>query len=604
MLLKKVRLLSAAATVLFLCASVPGNADEDIEVVVTATRIEQSLAELPVTANVVTAEEIVASQARNVGEALELMPGVSVGRYGALGASSTVKVRGATSAQVLVMLDGRPLNTAQSGEVDLTDIPVADVERIELLRGPASSLYGAYALGGVVNIITKKGGGPAVTELSSAAGSLGFSDYSLSHSGGDGKLGYTFNVNKISSDGFRPNSAYDADSYSARADLTLDRDSSLTVSLRKYNGTKGVPGSETWLTPYATQWNDNSYLSLRYDRGLADGKVSADLYLHQDSIHYHDDDPFWPTDTSHDNDTLGLMLQRDGVIGAWRTVYGLDWRRDNIDSLTIGSHDAVTGAAYIQGERRLSDRLTLIAGGRYDSHSIYGSQFSPRLGTAYRLGGGLIRASFGQGFRPPVFQDLYWNEPPYMMGNPDLQPERSTAYEVGFEREMLGTEARFTLFRQDVDNLIRWGDNGAGVWTPMNIDQARLQGMEVELSRELRSGLKGFVSYTRLDAKNIVDDSRLPYSPENSLAAGLRFAFRQGLSGALSARMVDKQITAAGSSDTIPAYTSVDLQLSQQLFGNAGLVLAIDNLLNADYYERKGYPMPGRTVNVRLKWGF
>ncbi|MDD3927722.1 MAG: TonB-dependent receptor plug domain-containing protein [bacterium] len=190
MLFMKFRLLSAAVMVALLClpASAATTEDDDIEVVVTATRIEQPAAGLPVTVNVVKAEAITASQARNLGEAMSLLPGVVVKTQGSLGALTSVRVRGATSTQVLVMVDGRPLNSAQSGTVDLADIPVADVERIELLRGPGSSLYGAYALGGVINIITKKGGGPARTEVSSAAGSLGTSNYNLSHSGGEGKL--------------------------------------------------------------------------------------------------------------------------------------------------------------------------------------------------------------------------------------------------------------------------------------------------------------------------------------------------------------------------------------------------------------------------------
>jgi len=605
MLFKKFRLLSAAAMVALLCLPAAADTEDDIEVVVTATRIEQPAAGLPVTINVVKAEEITASQSRNVGEALSLLPGVVVKTQGSLGALTSVRVRGATSTQVLVMVDGRPLNSAQSGTVDLADIPVADVERIELLRGPGSSLYGAYALGGVINIITKKGGGPARTEVSSAAGSLGTSNYNLSHSGGEGKLGYTFDIDKTSSDGFRPNSAYDADSYSARADLSLDKASSLTLSLQKLNATKGVSGSETWPTPYATQWNDNNYLSLRYDRSDTGGKSFANIFFHQDNLRYRDDDPFWPTNTRHDNDALGLTLQRDSALGATgHLVYGLDWRHDNIDSLDLGRHSAVTRAAYVQGEMAATDRLTVIAGGRYDSHSIYGSQFSPRVGATYRLGGSLIRASAGQGFRPPVFQDLYWNEPPYMVGNPDLQPERSNAYELGLERELFNTSTRFTLFRQDVKNLIRWGDDGSGLWTPVNIDKARLQGMEVELSRDIRPGLNGFINYTWLDARNTLDDSRLAYNPENSAAAGLRFAAGKKTSGLLNARFVQKQLVASGDSAVIPGYTRVDLRLARQLVGDFGLVLAVDNLFDADYYEQDGYPMPGRTINVRVKWGF
>lgn len=604
MLFKEFRLLLvAAAVVLFsLPAAAETEIEADIEMVITATRIEQSLAELPVTVNVVKAEEIAASQSKNVGEALSLLPGVVVKAQGSWGALTSVRVRGATSTQVLVMVDGRPLNSAQSGTVDLTDIPVADVERIELLRGPGSSLYGAYALGGVINIITKKGGGPARTEVSSAAGSLGNSNYNLSHTGGEGRLAYSFNVEKASSDGFLPNSAYDADSYSVRADLTLDRDSSLILSLQKLNATKGVSGSESWPTPLATQWNDNSYISLRYDRSDGNGKSFANVFFHQNNLRYVDDDPSWPVDTRHDNNALGLALQRASALGATgHLVYGLDWRHDNIDSLSLGSHRAVTRAAYVQGEMAATDRLMVIAGGRYDSHSIYGSRFSPRVGATYRLGGSLIRGSAGQGFRPPVFQDLYWNEPPYMIGNLNLRPEHSNAYELGLEREIFNTAARFTLFRQDVKDMIRWGDDGSGVWTPANIDRARLQGLEVELTRELGPGLSGFVNYTWLDARNTLDNSRLLYSPENSAAAGLRFSRGRKLSGQLNARFIGKQ---TGSTAAMPGYTKIDLRLARQLVGDLDLVLGIDNLFDIDYYEQEGYPMPGRMVNVRVKWGF
>ncbi len=604
MLLKEFKLLLVAATAVLFClpAAAETETEADIEVVITATRIEQSVAELPVTINVVKAEEIAASQAKNAGEALSLLPGVVIKTQGSWGALTSVRVRGATSTQVLVMVDGRPLNSAQSGTVDLTDIPVADVERIELLRGPGSSLYGAYALGGVINIITRKGGGPAKTEVSSAAGSLGASNYNLSHTGGEGKLAYSFNVEKASSDGFLPNSIYDADSYSARADLALDRNSSLTLSLQKLNATKGVSGSENWPTPFATQWNDNSYISLRYDRSDGNGKSFVNAFLHQNNLRYRDDDPFWPVDTRHDNNSLGLSLQRDSVLGSTgHLVYGLDWRQDNIDSLSLGTHRAATKAAYVQGEMAATDRFMVIAGGRYDSHSIYGSRFSPRVGVTYRLGGSLIRGSVGQGFRPPVFQDLYWNEPPYMIGNPNLRPEHSNAYELGLERKIFSTDARFTLFRQDIKNLIRWGDNGFGVWSPRNIDQARLQGFEVELARELHPGLSGFVNYTWLDARNTLGNSRLPYSPENSAAAGLRFAEGRKLSGQLNARFIGKQ---TGSTTAISGYTKVDLRLARQLAGNIDLVLGIDNLFDIDYYEQDGYPMPGRTVNVRVKWGF
>lgn len=582
------------------------------EIVVTATKTEKDPKDVTQTVTVITADEIKKSGATNAAEVVRKAVGVSMQEYGPRGSVGQVTVRGAGSAQVLVLLDGRRLNSARSGGYNLTDLPVAldDIERIELVRGPSSALYGADAVGGVVNIITKQ---PVKNEsrITGAAGSHGYDALSVNNSGRSGGLFYSLSAGRETSDGYRANSDLAQRNIGGKLGYELGKDSSLSLNVNYLGKEIGVPGSLTWQTPFARQWTRDTVAGLEYKTRFSrelDMKVIG--YYNRETLRYIDADPFFPASSKHKGVTDGADVQFNRLAGSWNTVtMGVEARGDSVVSTDAGTHATRLMAGYFQDELSLGDSLIVVLGGRYDSHSVYGDQVNPRASARYLISGSgtVLRASAGRSFRAPTLNNLYWSDAWGNIGNPDLRPETAKEYEAGLEQP-LGKRAsmKVTGFNRKVKDLIDWQEYAPFQYTPVNIGRATVKGIEAETRIRLAEPLDWAINYTYINPVNETTGNKIYYTiPQTQVKSSLNMSVGAKMDVYFEGRMVENYVK-PGEDEW--KYSVMDAKVTQQVFagskGTGQVFFGMNNIFDRKYQAVRNYSMPPREIYAGMSAQF
>lgn len=556
------------------------------EIVVTASRYPQLISESPASITVVTAKEIQASGAINVADALRLVSGVDIKSTGYLWGENTIRLRGSTSDQILLLVDGRRNNSPQGAWNQFDNISLGDIEKIEVVRGPASALYGADAVGGVVNIITKKGVKPE-TNISASLSTFNTQKYSITHSLSHKALNGFFAAESTRSDGQRPNSDYDGQNFKGKVTWNIREKVDLALSAGLYQATKGVPN--TIVTPSLTdrQTDRKGYIDLSGNLG----NIEVRTYQNQFDRKFSS-----ATISQHKNWTDGIEL---GLNLPYLSS-GFEWRGDRIESTENGGHATYNLALFLQKEIEFDRSLKVVLGARGDKHSVFGSVLSPRAGLIYHpVPDTTIRSSWGESFRAPNFDDLYWPTTPWVAGNPNLRPEKAQTIDLGIDRSFDNSMvASLGLFTSNINDMIGWAPGSDGVWRPSNVDTAKLEGGEAELKKSFTPLFSGFINYTYLKAVDTATNKELIYKPNNKANLGFRFD-EDRLKAYVTLKYIDKQFTDSANTDILPSYTIVDAGMER-----APLTLKINNLFNENYQESKDYPMPGRTFTLGAVYNY
>ena len=599
-------------SVILMCAAivstVPAVNAEDAsvqlkEVVVTATKTEKEPQDLTQTVTVITASDIQKSGATTAAEVIERTAGSDVKNYGSTGSLSSINLRGANAEQVLVLLDGRRLNSASAGGFDMADlaVPLEQIDRIEIVRGPSSALYGADAVGGVVNIITKKPSG-ALTTAIGEAGSHGFESYMLSNSNKLDKLYYTLSAGKEKYDGFRANSDLDQWTAGAKVGYDLSPDSNLEFATDYLAKEIGVPGSLDFPSPLARQWDRTTGSSLTYRTRFSkelDLRLSA--YQNRERITYLNPDPIFPVDSKHTSTSTGAEAQTNWLANSKNLLtFGVDARQDHVNSTDAGEHTASLWAAYLQDEISLGEPLIVVIGGRNDHHSVYGNKFSPKASARYLFSstGTIIRASAGQAFRAPTLNELFWAFDGFEQGNPNLKPETSKEYEAGIEQPVgKGNSVRFTYFERKVDDLIQWlpqdPTNIFSPYKPINIGKARITGSETEVTLVPFEPLTWAINYTYTKA---VDEGTGLYVynvPAEQVKSYVNLTLPTKTNLYIEGRYVKNYSQPALPNPSLH-YTVVDAKILQTVKLSEKMAcdvfFGVKNLFNRQYQVIAGYP--------------
>lgn len=514
------------------------------EVVVTATKTEKELKDVTQSVTILTAEDLRRSGATNAAEAVRTAVGVTVNDNGPRGSNKTVNIRGANYSQVLVLLDGARLNSSQNGGFDLAvlPVPIEDIERIEIVRGPGSPLYGADAVGGVVNIITKKPAGP-VTVIGGAAGSHGYDSLQLGNSGRQGSGYYSVTGTRETSDGYRQNSDLEQWIVNGKVGFDVSKSGSLEVTANYLSREIGVPGTVQYASPFARQEDRNLVLGANYRQRF--GK-QVDLLLTasevQEHQRYKNPDPLFPIESLHKTTSKRGEGKLTWLAGPWSlATFGYEVRKDDIDSTTSGLHSATTDAWYVQDEISIGEPLIFVVGDRVDDHSVYGGQHSPRASARYRFAGAgtVLRASAGKSFRAPTFNDLYYYDG-YYSGNPNLRPESAREYEVGVEQPLGdGNSVKVTGFERKVTDLISWSTGTS----PVNIGRADIKGVEAEAVTRLTKDTTLSLNYTYMKPIDETTGQLITYTiPKKQLKGSLTVAVDADVTITAEGRAVDNYV--------------------------------------------------------------
>lgn len=578
------------------------------QVVVTATRIPQPRSEVSSSIAVVTAEEIAARGATRLDDVLQDVVGLHLISNGSIGSLTTPSIRGSESAQVLVMIDGIRLNSPQNGLGDLSSLPVAlgDIERIEILRGPASALYGSNALAGVIHIITKRPEATPQTRFNWSEGRADSRQLGVSTARLLDGFRYRFGLEKQQSQGFRQNSDYDQYSFNTQLGVSLPNQYDLEFNANHLDRENGAPGATFFPSSTARQFDRNSLASLTLQGPV--GPLQLDLSGHYERRYNRFFEPagFAPANDSHLIETYGLELQAGLEQGRHNLIFGGDYFLDSLDSTANGEHDQERGALFGQYQLSASEMLQLMFGLRYDVHSDFRNELSPRTALLLRLSEDTrLRASASRAFRAPTLNDRFWFDPfGFLTGNPDLKPETAWEYELALDQS-LAELGHFSLagFLRDTDDLINWAQDDPNdplsTWRPRNVSNARIWGIETALDGRICSYLKSGVNYTWLYPRDRDTDEFLQGKPRHQLHG----YFSLGPVRELTLRLDGRYVAYYPTATPRKSFVVFDAALTRPFtLGTLDLdaTLAVRNLFDRAYEINPGFPMPPQEFQLAL----
>ncbi len=568
------------------------------EVVVPGRR-PQPVASTPASVSVITREQLERLGVLTVGEALQCLPEVHVRQQGGLGALSLPSIRGASPNQVLVLIDGVPVNSVMQGLFDLSTVSTGQVEKIEVLRGPLS-IYGGGALGGVINIITSakptreitlRGGGPSTSAVTGA--------WPL-----DGGQGSVLTADWVSSAGSRANSDAGSLTLAGRMPVrSTDRDRSL-ITWNHFQGELGVPGSTACPSPLARQRETRTILSARRETSADEGESLAQVYGWIDDFHFTDPAPCAgpSVDSRTATQVFGGYVQ-----SLWHRspthlqLTGLEWQFQSLqDTGPVGNRQVGLGGAYVQDEWQVSPATLVVAGLRYDFHAVYGGQLNPRVGVVHVIRDGLtLHAGVGRTFRGPTFSELYFT--PY--NNPTLRPESAWSADVGLTwRTAGGVEVRTSLFGTSATDLIR----ADASFVPQNVGRATITGGSLEIAGEFSSTVSGIVNVTATRAVDDGTGQQLLRVPWISASAGLHVQLAGGTLSALATYLGSRLDVdpATFTQILMPGQVVTGLRFARGTPQTGQWQVGVDNLADLEYEPIAGYPAPGRTAFVSFTRSF
>ncbi len=576
------------------------------EITITATRISTSPANTSSSATVITGDEIARSQQTFVADILRGEPGVSVASTGQPGSQTQVFLRGASPDGTLVLVDGIPVNNAFNNSFDFSTLPVNNIDRIEILRGPQSTLYGSEALGGVINIVTK-GGGPPAGSLQTEYGSFNSLLTRGTFSASEGKFSVSADGSFHSTDNDRINSDYQGINFSGDMSYKFSdrfKASLLTTYLKSSDGTPNDiytddPNdslkNENFLVGLTLEadpfdwWNSKLTLSHSHERGVFDEPVPNPPF----------DFAAYSSATIAARNRVDFQniftLNEQNKILAGGTFQ--DDSANYHDSFSALDRTVDTSSAYAQYDFMPVTRVTLTAGGRVDDSTAFGThgtyQFGARL-TAPRTET-IFRANVGTGFLAPSIDDLYYPG----SSNPNLKPEESFGWDAGFEQPLLDGKLHFgsTFFHNDYRDLIQF----SGVtFAPENIGRARTFGLENFVSWTPLTNFTARAAYTWLDTEDLDTGAELVRRPQNSGSVDLDWDICPRLEATghalFTGSRTDNNFDNISQPPvvTLSGYTKVDLGLNCRVTKNFSVYGRVENLLGEHYQEAYGFPALGR----------
>jgi vitamin B12 transporter len=621
-------------------------------VVVSATRGEATLSSLGVAVDVLDRERIDDRAAPALLPLLQEVPGVATARTGQTGLQASVFIRGGESRYARVLVDGVPVNQP-GGAFDFGIALPFELEQVEVVRGAASSLYGTDALAGVVSLQTRRarpGEAPSL-RAEGEGGSDAWQRWLGATSGARGAFDWNAGVQRLTTDNEQPNSRFEQTSAALAAGAKLDARTEARAVVRFDDATTGTPGPTAFGRPDLDASFAREDLVASTSVRRVDARVSQRLSVgyartNQLSLNPIDSGPWvpvWdgatgayplfdsPNEAGFQNRTARLAAgyQADVALGARHLLTAGGEVEHETGALGNRAEELLRPertnlGAYVQDRVLLGRRAYLTVGGRLERNGSYGTHAVPRAALAVRLrddeDATTLRASAGMGIKEPSFLESF-GESFFARGNPDLDPERSTTFDLGVEQRLLGSRLRasVTAFHHDYRDQIAWSvvDWNTYEGTYVNLARTRARGVEVALEARPESHLHLLGQYTFLDGKILESPSDfdpvyaegepLLRRPRHQGSLSARLSFPRWSAGATVVRVgerADSDFVGLGLTRAEP-YTRLDARVRVRVAGPIEAFVVGENLLDAAYQEVLGYPALGRSVRagVRLTVG-
>ncbi len=610
-------------------------------IVVSATRVETPAKEVASSVTVITAQELVRTRKTTVFEALQAIVGLSTVQNGGPGAAASVSIRGANSEHTLVLLDGLELNDPinPSRSYDLAHLSLSQVDRVEILRGPQSPLYGSDALGGVINIITRTGRGRPQLTLAGSTGTYRSWNGDIGLSGSAGPADYALGLSYSRTAGVSAASTMypgntEADGYrnltaSGKFGYAIGKNAGVDFTVRTISAKTAIDDSGG---PYGDDPNNVQYYASTLARIQARSLFFNNRWEQKLSVSWirSSRDTVNPVDASHpfDSDwsTYGsglvkldwqnnIFLNPSNTLTAGLELAREEGHSDYFSQSQYGPYESAfpketAGEAglYLQDQVKVGGHFFLAAGARLDRHTRTGTAATYRIAPAYIIGttGTKLKATLGTGFKSPSLYQLFapataWGP----IGNLSLRPERATGWDAGVEQDILGSRLRagLTYFETLFRNLIDF-DFAAGY---INVGRARTRGIEAFAEWRPRQDLSVRTSYTRLSAVDQATGAALLRRPRDKFSADVQARLLRRFDALVSVlvvgRRTDRDFSTTPTQDVIlHTYALLNAVISTPVTSSLDLFLRLDNITNARYETVWGYGTLGFCVNVGFRF--
>jgi len=619
-------------------------------VFVTLTRTAYHVDALPTSAEIVKPETFRKYDAQNAGEAIANQLGVQELPTNAVGGLSTfinASIRGASSAQTLVLIDGRPMEGFALGTPDLSEIPTEQIDHIEIVRGGASALYGPNAIGGVINVITKRAqyNGLPISHVGYEGGSYGRQGVTLDFGSRYGPLDYYFYGDNKWISGFRTNSDDRQHNLGGNFGVSMGKAGKILVDISSYHNDAGIPGESCGpndpfcltgiplqpnafnnkdekpaSSPDARQVVDTNYIRTSYLLPLpADSLLTLRAFGMQREVAFNDasdPNPFNQSDTDRHEQSKGTEAQLALPYGLLLGGNFLHDREDNTDLLTPANTfiRSVDNWGVFAQDTFQRGFLTLIPSGRYDHNSQVGESKSPRVQLIADATDWLrFSGSVGHSFRAPTLDELYFVSPGFI-GNPNLLPEKAWTYDSGFELHQDSVSFQATYFRANVSNLIQAvqsdPNNLNSPFESVNIGTARRQGAEVKINHVLNEYFRDSWNYTYLNNMGIPAGFDhyvlLEFSPRHTANYIATITPARKWSIDLTAHYEDSRYSGNdGTGSKLGSELLLGFRVTYQ-WRQMEMYIGGNDINNKRYEEEPGFPLPGATAfgGIRLRlWG-
>ena len=595
------------------------------QVVVTAGRADDKLSEVPVAMTIITAETLRQRQVVVVSDILSRTPGVSVTRNGGVGGSTQVRIRGAESDQTAVLIDGVKLNdpSATGGGYNFATLLAGDVSRIEVLRGPQSTLWGSQAIGGVISMITNPPDGPLSGDATIEGGSRATAYARVGVGAGGDWGGWRIAAGSYTTAGVsnfdqafggKEKDGYHNTAVSGRLDVNVTDWAAVDARVSYAAGRNEFDGFPAPLYAFADSPEYGktkelvSYLGARLSN--FDGALKSRVgyaYTQTDRDNF---DPSLSPAQTYDARGTDNSLEYQGtwtINPLWRAVFGAATERSWFRS---GGDRHATGIDSVYGQLQAKpvEGLTLTGGVRYDDHDTFGSATTYQAGAAWtpNAGATVVRANYGEGFKAPSLYQLYSD-----YGNLALKPEEAKSWDLSVEHSLLDGRLRgaITYFDREITNQIDFvSTNTPPYGGYANVAKTRSKGFEVEGGFEVSSLLTLSANYTNMDAVNksagANNGKDLARRAGETASADAQLNLANGLTGGVTMQYVGQSFDNATNTRRLKSYVLTDVRVSYPINDTFELYGRVENLFDQRYETLYRYGTLGRGAfaGVRAKF--
>ena len=603
------------------------NADD---VVLSATKTNVAKDEIGAWVTVITEKEIVQKGKGTVLELLRDVPGLSILQCSGFGGTASIYLRGSRPGYTLVMIDGVEVNDPMGTDrsFDFGCLTADNIERIEVIRGPQSTLYGSDAIGGIVNIITKKGRGKAKIEVSGSVGTDDTFSESVGVRGGTEKVNYSFSLSRLDSAGISKaaqtageildleKDGFENTTISSRLGFNLSAKNELDLSLRYTEakidvddgGYNDDPNNKSDRKVLTSKLEFKQLLSSRWDYKLSLSFLNMERNYRdkEDMIDIMEDETSW-----YKGENKKIEWQNNFLLSKINTLTaGFEWEEEKgSSSYRSGTYisdfnekSIKNTAGYLQNQCRIGNKLFTTLGLRADEHELFGTQLNYKISSVYFISqvNTRLKGNWGTGFKAPSLFQLYSD-----YGNTELKPDESRGYDLGVEQGLLEEKVSLgvTYFHNDFENMIDWDSY---TWEYKNIGNAWTEGLEVKMGIKPLEGLKVKLNYTYTESEDKETELELLRRPISQSNLNVNWFFLQkgniNLNISYIGEYEDMDFTTyPGERITLGNYALVNLFSTYDLTESLEVFVKINNLLDRDYQEVFGFAVSGASFYGGIK---